>query len=317
MKYLRIALLVLGIAAPVCAQTWPDRPIRFYVGFPPGGSPDLVARLIGQKLAERLKQPVIVEQKVGGVGLVANEAVAKAPPDGYTMGLLTGGHPGTAAVMKKLPYDPVNDFGMVTMVVDYPMVMAVAPESPIKTLADLIARAKAQPGQLSYSTTGPGSLHHLLGEWVNAEAGTTMLNVPYKGAMEPLTDLVSGRINVMIQTATFTFPQIRGGKIRAIALSSDGRYPLMPAVPTVAETLPGVAFSSWLGLIVAPRTPRPVIDQINREMRAILGEEDTRQRLAALGGMPAPGTPEAMREQIAAEIVRWTRIVQSRGLERQ
>lgn len=321
MNLLRVLLLSICIAsgtASVSAQSaWPDKPLRFYVGFPPGGSPDIVARLIGQKLSDRLKQSVIVEQKVGGVGLVANDAIAKAPPDGYTLGLLTGGHPGTAAVMKKLPYDPVNDFGMVTMVVDYPMVIAVVPDSPIKSLPDLIARAKAQPGKLSYSTTGPGSLHHLLGEWMNAEAGTSMLNVPYKGTSEPLTDLLSGRIDVMIQTATFLFPQIRSGKLRAIALSSNGRYPLMPEVATVAETLPGIAFSSWLGLVVAPKTPRPIIDRLNTEMRAILAEDDTRQRFAGLGGVPAPSTPEAMREQIEREIQRWTRIVESRGLERQ
>lgn len=316
MKLLNAWLFVL-VATPAWAQGWPDKPIRFIVGFPPGGSPDVVARVLAQKLTDRLRQPVVVEQKVGGVGLVANDAIAKAPPDGYTWGLLTGGHPGTAAVMKKLPYDPVNDFGMVTMVVDYPMVIAVAPESPIKSLPDLFARAKAQPGKLSYSTTGPGSLHHLLGEWMNAEAGTSMLNVPYKGTSEPLTDILSGRIDVMIQTATFLFPQIRSGKLRPIALSSNGRYPLMPEVATVAETLPGIAFSSWLGLVVAPKTPRPIIDRLNAEMRTVLAEDDTRQRFASLGGVPAPSTPETRREQIEREIERWKRVVDSRGLERQ
>ncbi len=311
------ALCLMLIAMPTWAQGWPDKPIRFIVGFPPGGSPDVVARVLAAKLSERLKQPVVVEQKVGGVGLVANDALAKAPPDGLTWGLLTGGHPGTAAVMKKLPYDPVNDFGMVTMVVDYPMVIAVAPESPIKSLPDLFARAKAQPGKLSYSTTGPGSLHHLLGEWMNAEAGTTMLNVPYKGTAEPLTDLLSGRIDVMIQTATFVFPQVKAGKLRPIALSSNGRYPLMPEVATVAETLPGLAFSSWLGLVVAPKTPRPIIDRLNAELRTVLAEDEIRQRFAGLGGVPAYSSPEAMREQIEREIARWKRIVDGRGLERQ
>ncbi len=311
------ALCLMLIAMPTWAQGWPDKPIRFIVGFPPGGSPDVVARVLAAKLSERLKQPVVVEQKVGGVGLVANDALAKAPPDGLTWGLLTGGHPGTAAVMKKLPYDPVNDFGMVTMVVDYPMVIAVAPASPIKSLPDLFARAKAQPGKLSYSTTGPGSLHHLLGEWMNAEAGTTMLNVPYKGTAEPLTDLLSGRIDVMIQTATFVFPQVKAGKLRPIALSSNGRYPLMPEVATVAETLPGLAFSSWLGLVVAPKTPRPIIDRLNAELRTVLAEDEIRQRFAGLGGVPAYSSPEAMREQIEREIARWKRIVDGRGLERQ
>src|SRR6266849_9542437 len=155
------------------AQGYPEKPIRFYVGFPPGGSTDLVSRYLGQKLSERLKRPVVVEQKVGGTGLIANDAVAKAAPDGTTMVLLTGGHPGTAAVMKKLPYDPVNGFGMVSTVIEYPMVISVAPDSRFRTLQDLIARAKAEPGRISYSSAGPGSLHHLLGEWMNIEAGTT------------------------------------------------------------------------------------------------------------------------------------------------
>ena len=310
-------LLWFALALPASAQTYPDRPIRFYVGFPPGGSTDLVSRFLGHKLSERLKQPVVVEQKVGGTGLIANDAVAKAPPDGHTMVLLTGGHPGTAAVMKKLPYDPVRDFGMVSVVIEYPMTISVAPESPIKSFPELIARAKAEPGRISYSSAGPGSLHHLLGEWLNIEAGTTMLHVPFKGAAPAFTELLGGRIDVLIETATFAFPMIKGGRLRPLALSSAGRYPLMPEVPTVGETLKGVEFSSWLGLAVAPGTPRPVIDLLNREFRAILADEETRQRFAGFGGVPAASTPDAMRERVEREIARWNRVVESRKIERQ
>jgi tripartite-type tricarboxylate transporter receptor subunit TctC len=299
------------------AQSYPERPIRFYVGFPPGGSTDLVSRLLGQKLSERLKQPVIVEQKVGGTGLIANDAVAKAPPDGHTMVLLTGGHPGTAAVMKKLPYDPVKDFGMVSTVIEYPMVISVAPESPLKSFAQLVARAKAEPGRISFSSAGPGSLHHLLGEWLSIEAGTTMLHVPFKGAAPAYTELLGGRIDILIETATFSFPQIRGGRLRPLALSSAGRYPLMPEVQTVAEVLPGVEFSSWLGVAVAPGTPRPVIEILNRELGAILAEEDVKQRFAGFGGVAAPSTPDAMKSRVEREIARWNRVVESRKIERQ
>jgi tripartite-type tricarboxylate transporter receptor subunit TctC len=310
-------LLLGALALPAWAQTYPERPVRFYVGFPPGGSTDLISRLLGQKLSERLKQPVIVEQKVGGTGLIANDAVAKAPPDGHTMVLLTGGHPGTAAVMKKLPYDPVKDFGMVSVVIEYPMVISVAPDSPIKSFPDLIARAKAQPGRISFSSAGPGSLHHLLGEWLNIEAGTTMLHVPFKGAAPAFTELLGGRIDVLIETGTFSFPMIRGGRLRPLALSSAGRYPLMPEVATVGETLSGVEFSSWLGVAVAPGTPRPVVDLLNRELRAILAEEDVKQRFAGFGGVPAASTPESMRERVEREISRWNRVVESRKIERQ
>jgi tripartite-type tricarboxylate transporter receptor subunit TctC len=312
-------LFLFGVlfAGTVLAQTYPDKPIRFYVGFPPGGSTDLISRLLGQKLSDRLRQPVIVEQKVGGTGLIANDAVAKAPPDGHTMVLLTGGHPGTAAVMKKLPYDPVKDFGMVSTVIEYPMVISVAPESPVKSFAELVARAKAEPGRISFSSAGPGSLHHLLGEWLAIEAGTTMLHVPFKGAAPAYTELLGGRIDILIETATFSFPQIRGGRLRALALSSAGRYPLMPEVQTVAEVLPGVEFSSWLGVAVAPGTPRPVIELLNRELGAILAEEDVKQRFAGFGGVPAASTPEAMRSRVEREIARWNRVVESRRMERQ
>jgi tripartite-type tricarboxylate transporter receptor subunit TctC len=299
------------------AQNYPDRPIRFYVGFPPGGSTDLVSRYLGQKLSERVKQPVVVEQKTGATGLLANDGVAKAPPDGYTMVLLTGGHPGTAAVMKSLPYHPVKDFGMVSVVIEYPMTISVAPDSPIKSFPDLIARAKAAPGQISYSSAGAGSLHHLLGEWMNIEAGTQMLHVPFKGAAPAFTELLGGRIDVLIETATFAFPMIRQGRLRPLALSSAGRYPLMPDVPTVGETLKAVQFSSWLGLAVAPGTPRPIVDLLNRDLRAILAEPETRERFAGFGGVPASSSPEQMAKRIEEEIARWQRVVETRGIERQ
>jgi len=281
--------ILLLLALPAWAQTYPDRPIRFYVGFPPGGSTDLVSRYLGHKLSERLKQTV----------------------------LLTGGHPGTAAVMKSLPYDPVKGFGMVSVVIEYPMTISVKPDSPIQSFPDLIARAKAEPGRISYSSAGPGSLHHLLGEWLNIEAGTTMLHVPFKGAAPAFTELLGGRIDVLIETATFAFPMIKANRLRPLALSSAGRYPLMPDVPTVGETLKAVEFSSWLGLAVAPGTPRPVIDLLNRESRAILAEDETRQRFAGFGGIPAPSSPGEMAERIDREVARWKKVVDTRGIERQ
>lgn len=312
-----LAPFFLLVALTACAQSYPDRPIRFYVGFPPGGSTDLVSRYLGDKLSQRLKQPVAVEQKTGATGLLANDAVAKAPPDGHTMVLLTGGHPGTAAVMKSLPYDPVKDFGMVSVVIEYPMTISVAPNSPIQSFPDLLARAKAAPGRISFSSAGPGSLHHLLGEWMNIEAGTQMLHVPFKGAAPAFTELLGGRIDVLIETATFAFPMIKSGRLRPLALSSAGRYPLMPDVPTVGETLKGVAFSSWLGLAVAPGTPRSSVDRLNKELRAILALDETRERFAGFGGVPAPSSPEQMAARIDQEVARWKRVVQTRGIERQ
>jgi tripartite-type tricarboxylate transporter receptor subunit TctC len=197
------------------------------------------------------------------------------------------------------------------------MVISVAPDSSIQSFAELVARAKSAPGRISFSSAGPGSLHHLLGEWLSIEAGTTMLHVPFKGAAPAYTELLGGRIDILIETATFSFPHIRGGKLRPLALSSAGRYPLMPEVQTVAEVLPGVEFSSWLGVAVAPGTPRPVIERLNRELGAVLADEDVKQRFAGFGGVPAPSTPEAMKSRVEREIARWNRVVESRKIERQ
>jgi tripartite-type tricarboxylate transporter receptor subunit TctC len=313
----RLAACLLLVTACAGAQDYPAKPIRFLVGFAPGGSTDIISRLLAQKFTERMGATVSVEQKAGATGLIANDIVAKSAPDGLTMILLTGGHPASAAIIRNLPYDPVRDFGMVSTVTAYPMVISVAPDSAIKSLPDLIARAKAAPGTLSFSSAGVGSLHHLLGEWLNIEAGTSMIHVPFKGAAPALTEVLGKRVDVMIETATFSFGQIRSGQLRALALSSNGRYPLMPEVPAVSETLRGVEFSSWLGLVVAPNTPRPIVDKLNRELRAILETPDVRQRLAQLGGVATPSTPEEMRERIEREIVRWKRVVEIKNIERQ
>jgi tripartite-type tricarboxylate transporter receptor subunit TctC len=311
---MRLGLLLLAFVFHAASA---QQPIRFYVGFAAGGSTDIISRYLGQKLSERLREPVVVEQKVGATGLIANDLVAKSAPDGRTMVLLTGGHPGTAAVMKKLPYDPVKDFGMVSVVIEYPMVISVAPESPIKSFPDLIARAKAEPGKVSFSSAGPGSLHHLLGEWMNIEAGTQMLHVPFKGAAPAFTELLGGRLDVLIETGTFSIPLAKSGRLRALALSSSGRYPLLPEVPTVGETLKGVEFSSWLGVAVSPGTPRATLDSLNRELKAILSEDEARERFAGFGGVPAYSTPEAMRSRVEREIARWRKVVETRGIERQ
>jgi len=310
-------LWAIVFAAPLSAQEYPQRPIHFFIGFAPGGSADLVSRLIGQKLSDRLGQPVVMEQKPGASGIIANDAVAKAPPDGHTMVLLTGGHPGTVAVMKSLPYDPVDGFAMVSTITGYPFAVSTAPKSPIASFADMIARAKAAPGGVSYAMSGPGSLHNLLGELINAEAKIKMIGVSYRGAAQALIDLISGRVDVMMETATFSFEKIRNGDMRVLALSSATRYPLMPDAPTIAETLPGVDMDSWLGLAVSPGTPRPIVDRLNHEVREIVALPDVRQRLADFGGVPTPSSPEEMRARIEREIKKWQRVAELGHIERQ
>ena len=312
-----LAAAALLAATTAAAQDYPTRPIRFYVGFAPGGSTDIVSRLLAQKLQERMGQPVIVEQKVGATGIIAQDAVAKAAPDGYTLVLLTGGHPTSAVMMKSLPYDPVNDFGMISIVTQYPMAISVNPDSPIKSVPDLIARAKAAPGKVSFSSAGVGSLHHLLGEWLNIEAGTEMIHVPFKGAAPAFTELLAGRLDVMIETMTFSSGQIKGGRMRPLAVSASSRSPAFPDVPTLNETLSGVDAQSWLGLVTSPGTPPATIDKLNRELRAVLADTTVRQRFADLGGEAYPTSPEEMRVRIEREIARWARVVEVRKIERQ
>ena len=308
---------LLAASAPLSAQEFPVRTMRFYVGFVPGTGSDLVSRVLAQKMSERLGQSVIVEQKISSAGIAASDAVAKSPPDGHSLVLLSGGHPVAAAMRKTLPYDPVRDFGTVSLVSSYPIVVSVAAESPLKGLPDLIARAKAAPDRVTYSMGSVGTLLHLLGEWINIEAGTAMVPVPFKGSAPALMDLLGGRIDAMIDTGTASFGQMRAGKIRALALSSPARYPLAPEVPTIAETLPGVEASSWLGVAVAPATPRPIINRLNAELRAIIELPDVRQRFAEMGGVAQASTPEEMRDRIEREIQRWTRVVDLRKIEKQ
>jgi tripartite-type tricarboxylate transporter receptor subunit TctC len=310
-------MMLLHLLAPdALAQSYPARPVRLLVGGPPGSGADQVARTIAPRLSERLGQPVVVEQKVGAGGIIAYETLAKSSPDGHTVGMLTGAHPTIAAMNRSLPYHPVRDFAMVGTVAAYPLVVSVISASPIKSFADLLARAKAAPGSLSYAMS-PGSLVHLAGEWINAEAGTAMLAVPYKGSSASIADVTGGRVDILIETATAAFAQMQAGKIRPLAVSSPARHPALPDVPTIAETLPGVEFTSWLGLATAPGTPRVVVERLNAELRAVLDLPDVRSRISSLGGVPLPSTPEEMRLRVEREIARWTKLVAAKNIERQ
>ncbi len=306
------------VATPCAhAQDYPNRPLRLLIGFTGGSTADIVARLIGQHLGERLGQPIVVESRPGGTGLIANDAVVKAPPDGYTLGLLSGGHPGTAAIMKKLPYDPVNDFAWISTVIAYPMVIGVVPESPVKSLADLIERAKAAPGRISYTSPGIGSVHHLLGEWLNIEAGTNMIHVPFKGEAVAFVEVIAGRIDVMLATTTFAGSPIRSGKLRPLGITAASRYALLPDIPLVAETLRAIELTSWQGLMAPPATPPAIIDRLNRELKAVLALPDIERRFAEFGGVPAHVAPAEMRARIEREIARWKRVVELKNIERQ
>ena len=322
MQPTRRALMQLAVAMatsralPLAAEDWPARPIRLLIGTAAGGSPDIIGRLIADKLADRLGQSVVVENNSQGAGSVAYQTVSKSAPDGYTTGILTAGYPPQAVMRRStLLFDPIKGFDFVTLLCGYPMAYVVRPDSPIRSFPDLLAQAKVRPGKITYSITALGSIYHVLTKWIELESGAEMTPIPYRGTALALSDVLAGRVDVMVDAATSAFPRIQSRQLRVLALSSAERYPLMPEAPVVAETLPKIEFMSWLGLATAPRTPRPIVDRLNREVGEILALPDIKQKLADAGNVASPSSPEAMRERIEQEMARWSRVIEAAGIK--
>src|SRR3954449_9569675 len=298
-------------AAPARGQdaNWPQRPIRIIVPTSPGGSPDIASRLIGEKISGRLGQSVVVESMTTAGGIAGLQLVAKgAPADGYNLAMLTGGFATQAAVLKNLPYDPIADFVFITSVVRYPIVYTVPPDSPIKSFKDMIARAKANPNKVSYGIVGAGTLYHLLGKWIDNQASVEMNAVPYRGTALALQDVLGGRVDVLSDAATSTIPRVRSGQMRALAVSSAERYPLLPGVPTMGETVPGIKVESWLGLAGPAGMPQPIIDRINAEIRRALDLPEVQKWAAESGVVTAASTPAQFRARVESDVRQWTEI---------
>ena len=314
-----LALLGLATALPLAAQTpsgaWPAKPIRLLLGFAPGGGSDIVARLVAKPLGERLGQNVVVDNKPGAGGNIAAEMAARATPDGYTLVLLPSGHASNAAMKKSLPFDPVADFAWVSTITTYPLALSVRPNSPIKSFPDLLQRARAEPGRLSYSSVGVGSALHLVGEWIAAEAGVDMTHIPFKGGTGPLTELLAGRVDVMIDTMTLTASLLKDQRVRALAVTSPNGASPVPGVPVVAEELPGVVFESWLGIAAPAGTPAAVVDRVNRELRAVLDQPEIRQKLTDLGGSPRASSPAEFQARVVRDIESLRKVAQQRKIE--
>src|SRR5919204_294818 len=296
-----ILALHIGFAL---AQAWPAKPLKLVTPFPPGGSADVIARLIGQSLSEQLGQPVVIDNRPGAGGVVGNEYAAKQPPDGYTLLLITGAYPVQAAMLKSLPFDPLADIAMVSLLTTYPFVISVRPDSRFRTLGELIAYAKANPGRLNYPSSGVGTVHHLSGELLNAMAGIEMVHVPFRGGASPLTEVLGGRVDLLLEAMTLSIGQIQSGKLRALAVTSRSRWKALPNVPTVAETVPGYEVNSFIGLGASGGTPRDTIERLNAEVRKVMANAETRQRFVDLGGEPAASSPEEMKDFIAREIAK-------------
>ena len=302
---------------PLVAQEWPSRPIRLVVGTLAGGSADVIARILGDALSARLRQSIVVENNTQGAGAVAQQVVANAPADGQTMLMMTAGYPPQMAMKKHPPFDPLKGFAYVALVCGYPFAYLVKPDSPIASFKDLLARAKANPAKLTYTINAKGSIYHVLTKWIEMETGVEMTPIPYRGSPPAFADVLAGRVDVMVDPATTAFPRIRSGQLRVLALSSPQRFPLMPEAPTVAETVPGVEFMSWLGLAMPAGTPRPIVERLNTEVTAILATPEMQKKLTENGSAATPSTPDEMRQKVANEYERWRKVLAAAGIEPQ
>jgi tripartite-type tricarboxylate transporter receptor subunit TctC len=312
--------LSIAAAAPLAmAQDFPSRPITLIHGFAAGGTADAISRILAQPMGEILKQPIVVEQRPGAGGNNASRAVASAAPDGYTIGLPTGGHAVSAGLYKSLPFHPVDSFEMVSTVVYYAFAIAAKPDFPANDMKGLIAYAKANPGKLDYGSAGVGSTHHLTGELLASVAGIQWNHVPYRGEAAAFTGLLSGDLPIIIATAVTVAPQLKAGKLKALAVSSPTRFRDMPTVPTVAEAaLPGFDVRTWAGIFAPKGTPAPVVAKLNAAIQQSLARPDVKARLEeVVGGDVQGSTPEAMKKMVASEAARWTDVIKKANIPQQ
>jgi tripartite-type tricarboxylate transporter receptor subunit TctC len=321
---LRLVLsLVLAVlhGGAACAQSadarWPDRPLRLIVPFPAGAVTDIVARVVGARLGERLGQPVVVENRVGASGNIGTEAVARAAPDGYTIGLATSStHATSAALSANLSYDPVKDFIPISSIGDAPYVLVVYDRLPAKNVGELIALAKSRPRALNYSTVGPASLAQFAGALFANMAGVELTQVPYRSATHAVVDLNEGRIEMQFGAIGASLPFIREGKLRALAVTSAKRVDALPDVPTLAQAgLTGYEAVLWTALVMPSATPPAIVERLNRETRAVLAEPEVRTALAAQVLQVEPSSPEEMRERIRRDIEKWRKIAVEAGIK--
>ena len=313
--------LVLGLAA-LCGASpgllfaqsdYPNKPIKWVVGYPPGGTTDLLARLMAQWLTQRLGQQVLVENRAGGGNNIGTEFAIRAAPDGYTMYLVNPANAINATLYPKLPFNFLDDMLPVAGIVRVPNVMTVTKNFPAKTVAEFIEYGKKNPGKINMASSGSGTSVHLSGELFKFMSGVDMKHVPYKGAGPATTDLIGGQVDVLFDNMPSIIGHIRGGSVRALGVTSAQRSPAMPDVPTVAETVPGYEASAWFGAAVPKGTPAAAIERLNREFNAALVDPTMKAKLADLGGVPIPGTPAQFWEIHRMETEKWAKIVQFSG----
>ena len=295
------------------APGFPSRPIRLIIPFSGGGGLDITARQIGQWLTDRWSQPVVVDNRPGAATIVGTEIASKAAPDGHTLLFITTTFAINPSLYGKLPYDPVRDFTPLIQLTAQPNIVVVGAASPWQSVKDLIAAARSRPGELTYASPGAGSAPHLSAELMRSMAKIEMIHVPYKGIPPAIADLVGGRVSMLFTTALSAAPQMKSGKVRALAVTSAKRNRMLPEVPAMAETLPGYALDALQGIVVRSGTPRPVVQKLGGELRSVLQQPEVRQRLEAEGAEVIGSTPEAFAESLRREMAVWARIVRESG----
>lgn len=319
--FFRRALVALASLAALyggAAQAaWPERPVRIVVGFAPGGAADVATRIVAEALQRKYSQPVTVENKAGAGGRLATDFVAKAEPDGYTLGLVVGGDTVVAASDPKLPYQLTRDLHFISTFSVYPFVIVAGADSPVQSVQQMIAKAKQPSTRISYATPGRGTTQHLAAEMIGAMTGVDMTDVPYRGTAAAMTDVLTSRVDFTISAFSTVRSDIQAGKLKAVAVTSKERMAALPNVPSVAETVPGYDVSTWMGLAAPSRTPAPVVEQLQRDVREILAAPAVRERFTTLGLEPQSSSSAEMKARVESDVARWRSLLQARKIELQ
>lgn len=311
-----VECLLMLVAANAGAQAYPQRPVRMVVAVVAGGSTDIMARMVGAKLGERIGQQVVIDNRPGGSSIIGSDIVAKAQPDGHTLLMASGSFGTISSLFKKLPFDIEKDLAPVCFIGTSPYVLVVQPTLPIKTVSDLISYGKANPGKLNYAGSTPGSLQRLAGELLKRTAGFDMTYVPYKGTGQLMPDLLGGRLHVAFDNVLILTPYIRSNTLRAIGVTSAKRSVLFPELPTIGESgVPGFHAVGWFGVFSTGRTPGAVVDKLNTALVSVMKEPEMRDRLIAQGAEPLGGSPEDLRKYLAGEISKWGKVIREAGIK--
>jgi len=310
-----LCAFALAFATAASAQTFPTKPLRLVIPFPPGGSNDVVGRMIAFQLSERLGKSVVVDNQGGAGGIIGTEAVARANPDGYTLLLISVAH-AFGASMYKLPYDPIGAFAPVSILGTGPVALCVNPKLPVNSLEDLIALAKAKPGDLNYATAGVGSFQHLSSALFKVQSGLDIVHIPFKGGGPAMADVVAGNTQIVIGSLIQMLPQINSGRLKILGVGSAKRVPALPKVPTISESgVPGYEATNWWGIIAPAGTPKPIIDRLHSELSAVLATSETKKRFETEGGEAVQMSSEDFGKFIVSETAKWAKVVKEAGIK--